>query len=139
MTRARYFVGRGDPKVTIRFPDSQPSISNLHAELSVTDDNRYFLTDKDSTNGTEILSGNEWTRIRQTWVALDQPIRLGRKVETSVRKMLQMIDDGHSVSARVGLSVSKEDDPIAPTKRPRSPGRGAVRIDPNTGEPIVDD
>ncbi len=60
------------------------SIAPHHAELVVTDDGRYFLTDCAGDTGTwrqrmqeDGAAGAGWTAIRQDFVASDEPLRLG--------------------------------------------------------------
>ena len=57
------------------------SIAPHHAELVVTDDGRYFLTDCAGDTGTwrqkRQADGSGWTAIRQDFVTPDEPLRLG--------------------------------------------------------------
>ncbi|MBF0423000.1 MAG: FHA domain-containing protein [Magnetococcales bacterium] len=79
-----YWIGR-QPEVDIVL--EMESISNLHAELVVTDDGEYFLTDCGSTNGTFRRKEGQWQRFRQAFITPDEPLRLG-SLETTARKLL---------------------------------------------------
>lgn len=80
-----YWIGRR-PASDIVVDDG--SVSNLHAELVETDDGEYYLTDCNSTNGTYYQQQGQWKRIRQTFVAIDDPLKLG-EVRTTVRQLLK--------------------------------------------------
>ena len=68
---------------------SNGEISRLHAELTVTDDGRYYLVDCGSSNGTEIRGKNGWNRIKQEFVQLDDQIRFGGRYISAVRDLIQ--------------------------------------------------
>jgi hypothetical protein len=63
------------------------TVSALHAELMRTDDGRWMIQDRDSTNGTARFVNGQWVRIRQAYISLDDRLRFGR-AETSVRQLL---------------------------------------------------
>ena len=67
---------------------SDETVSALHASLTQTDDGRWMLEDRNSTNGTARLVNGQWTRIRQAQVGMDDRLRFGR-AETTVRKLMQ--------------------------------------------------
>ncbi len=59
------------------------SVAPHHAELVVTDDGRFFLTDCASATGTWRRGGSSaddvgWTPVRQTFVRPGEPLRLGK-------------------------------------------------------------
>jgi hypothetical protein len=64
------------------------TVSALHASLTQTDDGRWMLEDRNSTNGTARFVNGQWTRIRQAQVGMDDRLRFGR-AETTVRQLLQ--------------------------------------------------
>lgn len=77
-------VGRGS-RADIRLDDA--SVSRLHAELTLTADGRCYLTDRNSSGGTRILRGGEWTPCRQGYVDLDAKVRFG-KCEAALTDLL---------------------------------------------------
>lgn len=64
------------------------SVSRLHAELTVIQGRRYYLTDRNSLAGTRVLHGGRWVPHRQGYVNSDTKLRLG-KYEVSVSDLLQ--------------------------------------------------
>lgn len=67
-------IGRGK-RADIRLDDA--SVSRLHAELTLTAAGRCYLTDRNSTGGTRVLRGGEWTPHRQGWVDPAAKVRFG--------------------------------------------------------------
>ena len=83
-------VGRG------RGSDVQvdnPSVSRLHAELVVTDDGAFHITDRLSTNGTWIRVAGAWQPVRQRWASARDRLRLG-DFEVSVEELVRRAGDG---------------------------------------------
>lgn len=80
-----YWIGRGT-QCHIQLADD--SISRLHAELIVAKDGRYYLTDCASTHGTYCQQQQQWIPIRQQYINLNQPLRLGTQV-TTLQALLQ--------------------------------------------------
>jgi hypothetical protein len=64
------------------------TVSALHAEIMRTDDGRWMIQDRDSTNGTARFVDGQWVRIRQAYISPDDRLRFGR-AETSVRQLLK--------------------------------------------------
>ena len=71
-----FTIGRGQ-EADIRVDD--PHVSRLHAELTLTKAGRYYLTDRNSTCGTEVLRGGKWVRHRQGYVGSDARLRVHTK------------------------------------------------------------
>ncbi|MGI9511167.1 MAG: FHA domain-containing protein [Geminicoccaceae bacterium] len=64
------------------------SIALHHAELVITDDGRYFITDCASEAGTwrqkdQDTGGSGWAPVRQAFVRSDEPLRLGDHLTTA--------------------------------------------------------
>lgn len=106
------------------------SVARQHAELVITDDGRFHLTDCGSDGGTWrslARRGGEdiWERTRQSFVAPSQPLRFGRHRAT-VRELLAMrapATEGRAAAAGTGGG------------RAGAGGlSGAVERDPRTGE-----
>ena len=107
------------------------SVARQHAELVITDDGRFHLTDCGGDGGTWrslARRGGEdiWERTRQSFVAPSQPLRFGQHRAT-VRELLAMrapASEGGAAAAS-GAGGGRG-----------SPGglSGAVERDPRTGE-----
>ena len=120
MARRTYFIGRGKDN-EIRLTD--PTVSRRHAELVVTEDGRYYLTDCASTQGTHVERDSRWTAVRQAFVAEDAPLRLGEH-RTDVRELLA------GVSSSSGGGRGKDGGRMERNALPSGP----VARNPNTGE-----
>lgn len=81
-----YRVGRSSNQADIVLDDD--TVSNLHLELTVLADGRYYLTDCNSTNGTYIWLGERWEPFQQGYVRGDERLSLG-ELETNVRSLLR--------------------------------------------------
>jgi len=82
-----YRVGRGND-CEIRLDDA--SISRLHAELSVTDDGRYYITDCNSSRGSFRFEGGDWVRMRQGFVKREDRLKLGN-AELTVAQLIRAL------------------------------------------------
>ena len=95
------------------------SVSRQHAELTLTDEGRLYLTDRGSLRGTWVLRAGEWIGHRQGFVGLDERLRFGR-YDTRLRELLR--DD----SFDVGIQQPR---PEPASVRPRrNPGTGEVEV-----------
>ncbi|MEP2653073.1 MAG: FHA domain-containing protein [Paraglaciecola sp.] len=65
-------------------------ISSKHAELVIGVDERVFLTDCGSKNGTFLLKEQEWQPVRQTYVQVNDTVSFG-SFEISVSRLLDML------------------------------------------------
>lgn len=95
------------------------SVSRRHAELTLTTDGRYYLTDRGSLHGTWVSREGNWTEHRQGYVKLDDNLRFG---EHEVR--LGNLLEGQS------FSVSKKQpahEPVSVQPR-RNIGTGEVEV-----------
>ena len=126
-----FIIGRS-PDADIVLADE--SVARQHAELVVTDDGRYHLTDCGGDGGTWrslARRGGEdiWERTRQSFVAATQPLRFGQ-CRTTAREMLV-------AQAQLARSTAGEAEPGGAG---RSGGNGPsglsgpVERDPRTGE-----
>ena len=87
-----FTIGRKDTLILIQDKDSQ--ISRLHAELTVSDKNTYYLVDCGSSNGTYLKRQGAWKAIRQEFVTEGDEVRFGNNHVTSVHEMLRQV--GHA-------------------------------------------
>ena len=92
----RWTIGnRGKRQADLGLEDN--TVSALHASLTQTDDGRWVIEDRNSTNGTARIVNGQWVRIRQAIVQPDERLRFGR-AETTVRQLLQLPRDAGSVA-----------------------------------------
>lgn len=75
MSQERSFVIGKNRSCDIVLGDE--SVSRQHAELLVLPDGKFFLTDTDSKNGTYILQGKKFIKIRKSSVTPSDIIRFG--------------------------------------------------------------
>ncbi|WP_127563042.1 FHA domain-containing protein [Nioella ostreopsis] len=91
-----------------------PTVSRLHAEMVVTRDGQFHLTDRVSSGGTFVLGPDGWERIKQAFVRADDTVRLA-EAELRVGDVLAKIQGaGKAVPAQ---------------------SKGRVRRNIETGEP----
>lgn len=123
MSMLTYSIGRS---ADIRTPADERSVSGLHADVTITSDDRYYLTDRNSTNGTRVLRGGRWQTVRQEYVGLHEPLRLG-SLETTLALLLDAV-----AVHRPPASPEPEMPPPAASPVPRE----RPRRNPKTGEVI---
>jgi predicted component of type VI protein secretion system len=127
----RTFVIGRSPDADIVLADA--SVGRQHAELVITDDGRFHLTDCGGGDGTwravAVRAGQEvWERTRQSFVAAGQPLRFG-----SIRVTVQELLARREPSPR-------EQEAAGPAGGGGGAGatelglRGPVERDPRTGE-----
>jgi pSer/pThr/pTyr-binding forkhead associated (FHA) protein len=71
-------------------PIADPSVSRLHAELTVLAGGKLSLADRGSSNGTTLIRQGKSQRINDETVWLSDRIRFG-SVELSVKEILEAI------------------------------------------------
>jgi predicted component of type VI protein secretion system len=116
-----YLIGRS-PDCDIVLADA--TISRRHAELVEGADGRFFLTDRESAAGSWRRQSGDWSKLRQTFVTLDEPLMLGRYT-TSVKALLKLLAQQKGGGAGAGL---------APTQVEADLPIGGVMRNPLTGE-----
>ncbi len=121
-----YRIGRGTD-VDIRIDDS--TVSRVHAELVVTANGAFYLTDCASRNGSYVARNGEWMRIRQEFISPADAILLGRH-QTTARELVQKL------GARGDRDAGS---PAADPKPADDLPEGNVRRNPETGEIIPDE
>ena len=103
-----YRIGRS-PQADIRIAHNELSVSGQHAELVITQQGRFYLTDCGSTNGTFVYRSGTWQRLRQDYVQAVEPIRLGA-FETSIAECLKnhpdLITQGIGHAETPALSIT---------------------------------
>ena len=90
-----YRIGRSST-ADIKIGDS--SVSRIHAELIVTRDGSYYLTDCGSGGGSFIARGGEWAPIQQQYISASDNILLGR-YQTTAQQLIAMLKDPQGNSA----------------------------------------
>ena len=68
---------------------ADPTVSAIHASIKIVG-GKVYLRDMDSTNGTYLLKNKKLVYFKEGFVALDQPIVIGKK-SYSVRIFLRKI------------------------------------------------
>lgn len=90
------------------------SVSRIHAELIVTRDGSYYLTDCGS-GGSFLARGGEWVPIQQQYIGAADNILLGR-YQTTAQQLIAMLKDPQDNS--VEQTPSPVDDlPSGPVRR----------------------
>ena len=84
-----YQIGRSST-TDIQIGDS--SVSRIHAELIVTRDGSYYLTDCGNGGGSFIARGGEWAPIQQQYIGATDNILLGR-YQTTAQQLISMLKD----------------------------------------------
>jgi predicted component of type VI protein secretion system len=126
----RTFVIGRSPDADIVLADA--SVARQHAELVITDDGRFHLTDCGDGDGTwravAMREGQEvWERTRQSFVAAGQPLRFG-----STRVTVQELLARRSPDTREQAASGPAGGGGAGATEPGL--RGPVERDPRTGE-----
>jgi predicted component of type VI protein secretion system len=127
----RTFVIGRSPDADIVLADD--SVARQHAELVITDDGRFHLTDCGDGDGTwravATRAGQEvWERTRQSFVAAGQPLRFG-SLRVTVQELLARREPSPRDQEAAGPAGSGGGAGSA------EPGlRGPVERDPLTGE-----
>lgn len=127
-TFVEYTIGRRNTDIVI----ADAGVSRLHAEL-VTADGRFYITDCDSTSGTQVYR-HGWQPIQQGFVEAQEKLRLGGKVYT-VLELLSMLvgvsgeaEDASGVAGKIGAKSKPNPKDALPD--------GEVKRDALTGEII---
>lgn len=128
----RTFVIGRSPDADIVLADA--SVGHRHAELVITDDGRFHLTDCGGGDGTwravALRGGQEvWERTRQSFVASEQPLRFGGLCVT-VQELLARREPNARDLETAGSSGGATGG--GGTGEPSL--RGPVERDPRTGE-----
>ncbi len=113
------------------------SVARRHAEVVVTDDDRFYVTDCASENGTwrRVAPDNgeeNWEQIRQGFVADDDMLRFGNH-RCSLRGLLGQMTLGVGGGSASEPGRWRND---APRESGSNKPRGRVERDPITGEVV---
>ena len=120
-----YKIGR-NADMDIRLGDI--TVSRIHAELVVTANGEYYLTDCGSSGGSYVARNGEWVPIRQEFISPTDVILLGR-YQTTAPQLIAM--------AAQGARHQKGDEHSSEEKSPTNDlPEGAVRRNMETGEII---
>lgn len=107
-----YQIGRSSA-ADIHIGDS--SVSRIHAELIVTGNDAYYLTDCGSGGSSFIARDGEWTPIQQQFIGATDNILLGR-YQTTAEQLVSMLKDRQGNSAEQ-IPSSVDDLPAGPVRR----------------------
>ncbi len=93
-----YTIGRGS-EAMIQIQCDDDTVERIHAEITVTDDGRYYLVDRCSSNGTFVLADNQWRPHTKDYVAADAVIKLGA-FRTTVSQLKELAKSAPKCSSR---------------------------------------
>lgn len=82
------WIGRSKNEMDILIEDD--SVSGRHAELIITRDDRYYVSDCASSNGTFVRRDNQWIAVTQDYVSGEEPLRFG-SFQTTVFQLLNRV------------------------------------------------
>lgn len=94
-----FVVGRSDSGEVVSVGPDYKNVSRRHLECSLVDGGRFRIVDLGSANGTEVLNGDKWERVKKAVIGLDQKLRLGREFETTPRQLIAMSKSAVPVGA----------------------------------------
>ena len=125
-----YKIGRNSD-MDIHIGD--PTVSRIHAELVVTANGEYYLTDCGSSGGSYVARNGEWIPIRQDFISPTDIILLGR-YQTTAQQLITMVAQGdrHNKGDR---DSGEERTPLPTDDLPE----GDVQRDPKYGRIIPKD
>jgi hypothetical protein len=111
---------------------ADPSVATHHAEIVVTDDGRFYLTDCATESGTwrldEAGHGDQhWRPVRQAFVRGGEPLKLGEH-RCTADELVRMARKGRTTDDQSSALQQERMD----RQRPRLQGR--VERDATTGE-----
>lgn len=127
------------------------TVASHHAELIISDDERLYIVDCASASGTwrqapvardrtaeqGASDAWEWRRVRQAFIARDEPLRLGDHPCTAVTLLRAARDaprNARADTSPAGLATGMAAAGALPGDGGRQPLRGRVERDATTGE-----
>jgi pSer/pThr/pTyr-binding forkhead associated (FHA) protein len=78
-------IGRKGANIVI----DNEGVSRHHAELTVTDNGKYYLLDCGSSNGTEIRKNGLWQPVKQEFVRPEDEVRFAGRYAMTVQELLE--------------------------------------------------
>jgi hypothetical protein len=78
-------IGRKGANIVI----DDDSVSRHHAELTVTDNGKFYLLDCGSSNGTEIRKEGGWKPVKQEFVRKEDEVRFAGRYAMTVEELLK--------------------------------------------------
>ncbi len=127
MSRIKTFVIGRHQDCDLRLDDK--SVSRRHAEVVLTPDGRYYVTDCNSTGGTFVYRDSGWCPIRQELVDPTDRLRFGNDelAASRLESLRTLMGEGGTAPAQGSGKVNKTpDDGLDPNK--------GLRRNPETGE-----
>jgi pSer/pThr/pTyr-binding forkhead associated (FHA) protein len=126
-----YTIGRSADS-DIQLDDS--TVSRTHAEMVITAEGKYYLTDCGSSGGTYLLDGNDKKLIKQTFVDQVDNLCFG-EYHTSVQQLISMIDEilasGNSAQGKKGKRIESTPQDALPDGPVRRDVSGGIISDEN--------
>lgn len=133
MSRIRTYVVGRQQDCDLRLDDS--TVSRRHAEVILTPDGRYYLTDCNSAGGTYIHEGAGWRQIRQEFVSAGARLRFGH-CEITAARFEALRPRGGAISGPARGRGSTPAELTASKSEPGPDPRRGLRRDTITGEII---
>lgn len=109
----------------------EPSVARMHCELVFARDERYYITDCGSINGTKLARHGQWLSIQQEYVGPRDVLLLGN-YQTSVGALIERIPFATITDGKGKPRRSADPEPTPSVIQ-------AVRRDPGTGDIIHGD
>ena len=79
-------IGRKGTDIVLE--DSNKQISRLQAELTVTDNDKFYLVDCGSSNGTSLKRQGSWQSVKQEYVTREDEVRFGGFYTITIKELL---------------------------------------------------
>ncbi len=137
MSRIKTFIVGRNPDCDLRLDHS--SVSRHHAEIILIPDGRYYVSDRNSLNGSRVYRDSKWQKIRQEFVNATERLRFGKhEVPASVLESLRTLKGrGGAIAEKVSSSAPKAayGNAYKPPDDGIDPSKGLMR-NPLTGEII---
>lgn len=134
MSRIKTFIIGRHQDCDLSLTDS--SVSRRHAEVVLTPDGNYYITDRNSTLGTFIYNGSDWEPIRQITVTSSDRLRCGHyEIIASRFEFLRTLSGSASSNKNSNNVASAYSGHSKNTDNEFDPNRGLIR-NPETGEII---
>ncbi len=120
-----YTIGR-DAEAMIQCGEDDETVGRIHAEITVTDDGRYYLADRGSLNGTFLLTDNGQQLLTRNYVDADAVILFG-EFRTTVSQLLAIAKSNAKSAPLKRIRRNPETGNTKPLKRiMRDPETGAI-------------
>ena len=122
---SEYKIGRENVDIIL----SDTGVSRLHAEMVVSADGRFYITDCNSKSGTYVYRNDNWIEIQQDFIDPREKITMGRRSYTPM-ELMSMAPQGRG-GGRSHVAVAAS----APALKGKGPSGGGGVPDPKDDLP----